>query len=322
MADMRYRRLGNSGLTVSVVGLGCNSIGSNVDLSGTREIIAAALDCGITLFDTADVYGKMGGSEELLGAALQGHRDEVIIATKFGRDMAGGNGPDWDARGARRYIVKAVEASLRRLHTDWIDLYMMHVPDPLTPIHETLAALDDLVRAGKVRYLGHSKFAAWQLADADWMARTQGLTPFICAENQYNLLQREAEAELIPACQRFGLGLLPFYPLARGLLTGKYRRGEPAPPNTRLAQAQYFPNLATAPWDTIEALTQFGAERDRSLLDVAIGGLAAQPAVGAVISGATNPQQVRQNAAAGAWVPTAEDLTALTGLLTPRKRIY
>jgi aryl-alcohol dehydrogenase-like predicted oxidoreductase len=233
--------------------------------------------------------------------------------------MAGANGPDWGARASRRYIARAVEASLRRLKTDWIDLYMMHVPEPLTPIEETLSALDDVVRAGKVRYLGHSKFAAWQVADADWVAGSKGLTPFISAENQYNLLQREAEAELVPACQRFGLGLLPYYPLARGLLTGKYRRGEPAPAGTRLASPQYFPQLASAPWDTIEALTKFAEKRERTLLEIAIGGLAAQPAVGSVISGATRPEQVRQNAAAGAWEPSAEDLSALTALLRTRR---
>jgi aryl-alcohol dehydrogenase-like predicted oxidoreductase len=313
---MRFRRLGNSGLAVSVVGLGCNAFGSTIDAARTREVVAAALDVGITLFDTADVYGKLGGSEEILGKVLKGHRDEVVIATKFGREMRGANGPDWDARGARRYIVRAVEASLRRLDTDWIDLYLMHTPDPATPIEETLTALDDVVRAGKVRYLGNSKFAAWQVADADWVARSGGLNRFVCAENQYNLLQREAEAELVPACQRFAMGLLPYYPLARGLLTGKYRRGEPAPPGTRLASPQYFPLLVDAPWDTIEALEGFAAERGRSLLEVAIAGLAARPTVASVIAGATAPEQVRQNAAAGQWEPSAEDLATLNDLLT------
>ncbi|HLV57270.1 MAG TPA: aldo/keto reductase [Natronosporangium sp.] len=310
MADMRYRRLGDSGLRVSVVGLGCNNFGRRIDADATREVVAAALDLGVTLFDTADTYGA-GLSEEYLGAALKGRRDDVVIATKFGHDMGGANGADWGARGARRYIVRAVEASLRRLGTDWIDLYQMHSPDPGTPIEETMAALDDLVRAGKVRYVGHSNFAAWQVADAAWVARTRGLTPFVSAQNHYHLLHREVERELVPACQRFGLGVLPYFPLASGLLTGKYRRDTPPPPGTRLAADRFAERLRRAPWDTIEALERYAAERGRTLLDVAIGGLAAQPAVASVIAGATRPEQVRANVAAGAWVPSADDLAAL-----------
>lgn len=308
---MRYRRLGESGLMVSVVGLGCNNFGSRVDAETGRAVVQAALAEGVTLFDTADAYGNHGGSEELLGAALKGYRDEVVIATKFGLDMAGGNGPDWGARGSRRYLTRAVEASLRRLDTDWIDLYQLHEPDPGTPIEETLSALDDLVRAGKVRYLGHSNLTGWQTADADWTARTAGLTRFVSAQNHYHLLNRAVEAELVPACQRFGLGLLPYFPLASGLLTGKYRQGQPAPEGTRMSRARFARRLAEAPWDTIEALERFAAERGIGLLEVAIGWLAAQPTVASVIAGATRPDQVRANVAAGAWRPSADDLATL-----------
>lgn len=314
MADMRFRRLGESGLMVSVVGLGCNNFGQRVDADRTREVVAAALDAGINLFDTADTYGGQGRSEEYLGAALKGHRDEVVIATKFGHDMGGANGPDWGARGARRYIVRAVEASLRRLGTDWIDLYQMHQPDPGTPTEETMAALDDLVHAGKVRYLGHSNFTAWQVADSAWIARTRGLTPFVSAQNHYHLLHREVETELVPACQRFGLGILPYFPLASGLLTGKYRRDTPAPEGTRMAAERFAARLRQAPWDTIEALERYAAGRGLTMLDVAIGGLAAQPGVSSVIAGATRPEQVHANVAAGQWQPSAGDLATLDEL--------
>ncbi|MGW0436180.1 aldo/keto reductase [Micromonospora sp. NPDC003197] len=313
---MTYRRLGNSGLVVSVVGVGCNNFGRKLDLDGTRAVVDAALDAGINFFDTADIYGEpQGGSEEQLGAALRGRRDDVVVATKFGMDMSGMNGPDHGARGARRYIARAVEASLRRLGTDYIDLYQMHEPDPGTPIEETLSALDDLVRAGKVRYLGNSNFAGWQIADAAWVARTKGLTPFVSAQNLYSLLQREVEQEVVPACERFGLGLLPFFPLANGLLTGKYKRNEQPPAGSRLAGGgRYAERLAAAPWDTIEAIEKYAAERGLTMLQVAIGGLAAQPAVTSVIAGATTPDQVRANAAAGSWQPSTEDLADLNAL--------
>ncbi len=315
MADMRYRRLGDSGLAVSVIGLGCNNFGRRVDQEGTRAVVHAALDHGINLFDTADIYGDPHGeSERMLGAALAGRRDDVVIATKFGMDMAGMNGPDLGARGSRRYVARAVEASLRRLGTDYIDLYQIHQPDPATPIAETLAALDDLVRAGKVRYLGNSNFAGWQIADAAWTARAGHLTPFVSAQNEYSLIKRGVETEVVPACERFGLGLLPFFPLASGLLTGKYRRGEAAPGGTRLSEARMAARLEQAPWDTIEALAAFAEKRGLSLLDVAIGGLAAKPAVTSVIAGATRPEQVAANVAAGAWVPTAEDLAELDAI--------
>jgi aryl-alcohol dehydrogenase-like predicted oxidoreductase len=315
MADMRYRRLGSSGLVVSVVGIGCNNFGRKVDAAGTRAVVDAALDHGVNFFDTADIYGSPhGASEELLGAALKGRRADVVVATKFGMDMAGANGPDRGARGARRYIVRAVEGSLRRLGTDYVDLYQMHTPDRATPIEETLSTLDSLVQAGKVRYLGNSNFTGWQIADAAWTARTGRLTPFVSAQNEYSLLKRGVEAEVLPACEHFGLGMLPFFPLASGLLTGKYRRGEPAPAGGRLAESRYAERLAGAPWDTIERLQAYGAARGLSLLDVAIGGLAAKPAVASVIAGATRPEQVAANVAAAQWVPTPEDLAELDAI--------
>jgi aryl-alcohol dehydrogenase-like predicted oxidoreductase len=316
MSEMSYRRLGTSGLVVSVVGIGCNNFGRKLDADGTREVVDAALDAGITLFDTADIYGTPhGASEECLGAALKGRRDEVVLATKFGMNMEGLNGNDFGARGARRYIVRAVEASLRRLETDHIDLYQMHEPDPQTPIEETLSALDDLVRSGKVRYVGNSNFAGYEIADADWTARAGGLTPFISAQNRYSLLQRDVETEVVPACEHFGLGLLPFFPLDSGLLSGKYKRDQAPPAGTRLSLDRYQRFLDGADWDRIEALEAFGAERGHSLLDVAIAGLAARPAVASVIAGATSAEQVRANAAAGAWELSVADVAALDELL-------
>ncbi|SNY68061.1 aldo/keto reductase [Paractinoplanes atraurantiacus] len=317
MSEMSYRRLGTSGLVVSVVGIGCNNFGRKLDADGTREVVDAAFDAGITLFDTADIYGTPhGASEECLGAALKGRRDEVVLATKFGMNMEGLNGNDFGARGSRRYIVRAVEASLRRLETDYIDLYQIHEPDPQTPIEETLSALDDLVRSGKVRYLGNSNFAGYQIADADWTARAAGLTPFISAQNRYSLLQRDVETEVVPACEHYGLGLLPFFPLDSGLLSGKYRRGEKPAAGTRLSQDRYQRFLDAADWDKIEALSSFGAERGHSLLDVAIAGLAARPAVSSVIAGATSAEQVQANAAAGAWELSGDEVAALDDILT------
>ncbi|MFF0720522.1 aldo/keto reductase [Micromonospora sp. NPDC003816] len=314
---MTYRRLGDSGLVVSVVGIGCNNFGRKLDLDGTRAVVDAALDVGINFFDTADIYGEPhGASEAQLGAALKGRRDDVVIGTKFGMSMGGGNGRDFGVRGSRRYVIRAVEASLRRLDTDYIDLYQFHEPDPGTPIEETLTALDDLVRAGKVRYLGNSNFAGWQIADADWTAKTRGTARFVSAQNHYSLLNRDAEIEVLPACERFGLGMLPFFPLANGLLTGKYKRGEAPPAGSRLAGGgRYAQRLAAADWDTIEGIEAYAAERGVSMLHVAIGGLAAQPAVTSVIAGATTPDQVRANAEAGNWQPGEADLTALRAVL-------
>jgi aryl-alcohol dehydrogenase-like predicted oxidoreductase len=315
VTDMRYRRLGDSGLAVSVVGIGCNNFGGRIDAARSAEVVHAAIDAGITLFDSADTYGvEPGASEKALGAALGSHRDEVIVATKFGMSLKGTRGPDWGARGSRRYIHKAVEASLRNLGTDYIDLYQLHAPDPETPIAETLDALDDLVRAGKVRYLGNSNFHGWQIADAAWTARTRSTTPFISAQNRYSWLDRHAEEDVIPAAEHFGLGLLPFFPLAHGLLTGKYRRGEHPPVGSRLDRTGFEKVLARADWDVIEALERFAKDRDLSPLDIAIGGLAARPAVASVIAGATSREQVFANAAAGAWEPSKDDLAELDQL--------
>ncbi len=311
-AEMTYRQLGPSGLTVSTVGLGCNNFGARMADEDVPAVVEAAIDAGITLFDTADAYGNGGGSETLLGKALGARRSEVIIATKFGADMQGANGPDWGVRGSRRYIRRAVEASLRRLGTDWIDLYQLHTPDPKTPIEETLAALSELVSEGKVRYIGSSNLTGWQVVDADWTARDGGFESFISAQNEYSWLARSAEKELIPALEHTGQSLLPNFPLARGLLTGKYRRGESAPLGTRLVRQSEV--LEHADFDTVEALQSFADERGITMLHLAIGGLAAQPTVGSVIAGATSVDQVRQNVAAGLWVPAAVDLERLRDL--------
>jgi aryl-alcohol dehydrogenase-like predicted oxidoreductase len=313
MADMTYRPLGSSGLMVSTVGIGCNAFSRRADAEATRGIVDAAIEQGIALFDTADIYGiEPGASETMLGTALGSRRDQVVVATKFGMDMQGKNGPDWGVRGSRRYVRQAVEASLRRLGTDWIDLYQLHQPDPVTPIEETLAALHELVLEGKVRYVGCSNFDGWQLVDADWTARTGGYERFVSAQNRYSLLDRSVEAELVPACEHLGVGILPFFPLEYGLLTGKYSRGQAAPEGSRLAIEQA--RFEGADWDRIEALEAFAAERGLSMLQVAMGGLAAQPAVTSVIAGVTRPEQVVSNAQAGLWEPTAEDLAALEAL--------
>jgi aryl-alcohol dehydrogenase-like predicted oxidoreductase len=311
---MTYRRLGSSGLSVSTVGLGCNNLGragtTSESQEGTDAVVHAAIDAGITLFDVADMYGKAPGvSEVQLGKALQGRRDDVVLATKFGLDMDGVNGPDWGARGSRRYIIRAVEASLTRLGTEWIDLYQYHAPDALTPIEETLAALDDLVTSGKVRYLGHSNFAGWQIAEAEFTARSGGYTPFISAQNPYSLLDRRLEREVVPAVEAYGLGVLPYFPLANGLLTGKYRRNE-VPAGSRLTHSRKN-LLETADWDQLEAFSSFASERGIGEVQVAFSWLAAQPSVGSVIAGATTPEQVRQNAAAADWTPSDEDLAEL-----------
>jgi aryl-alcohol dehydrogenase-like predicted oxidoreductase len=310
---MAYRRLGSSGLVVSVVGLGCNNFGRRIDLEATRSVVDAALEAGITLFDTADVYGE---SESFLGEVLQGRRDEVVLATKFGNSLRGALGDDHGARGSRWYIRRAVERSLRRLRTDHIDLYQMHRPDPATPVEETLGALSELVHEGKVRYLGHSNFSSWQVADAEWTARTRWLERFVSAQNEYSLIERSVEAELVPSLERFGLGLLPYYPLANGLLTGKYTRGGERPPGTRLHGADYDSYLTPTRFDAVEALQRYADDRGITLLDVAVAGLAARPSVASVIAGATRPEQVRANAAAGGWTPSQEDREALDGVLS------
>ena len=318
--SMRYRPLGNSGLVVSVTGLGCNNFGGRLDLDGTRAVVDAAIDAGITLFDTAESYGGGGGSERMLGEILGRRRDQVVLATKFGgRGPDMGYGPAAGAKGSRAYIRRAVTESLRRLRTDYIDLYQIHNPDPETPVEETIAALHELVAEGKVRYLGHSNFSGWQLADAAHLAAAGGHPPFISAQNQWSLLQRRAEADLVPAARHFGLGVLPFSPLANGLLTGKIRRGQPVPPGTRLASgASYYAGYVTDDrLDKVEALIAWAQEHGVTALDVAIGALAAQPGCSSVIAGAMTPEQVKANAAASDWIPAAAELAEIDQIVSP-----
>jgi aryl-alcohol dehydrogenase-like predicted oxidoreductase len=310
---MRYRALGNSGLVVSVVGLGGNNFGRRLDLAGTRAVVDAAIDCGITLLDTADSYGGGGRSEELLGEVLAGRRDQVVLATKFGHQGADmGYGPAAGAKGGRAYIRRAVEQSLRRLRTDYIDLYQIHTPDPQTPIAETLAALNELVAEGKVRYLGHSNFTGWQLAEAACEADRHGRVPFVSAQNHWSLLERDAEAEVVPAARHFGLGVLPYFPLANGLLTGKIRRGQPAREGTRLAGRDSY--VTEAKLDVVEALAAWGESHGTSLLTIAIGCLAAQPGCASVIAGAMRPEQVKANAGAADWIPSPDELAGVDAI--------
>jgi aryl-alcohol dehydrogenase-like predicted oxidoreductase len=313
MAELPRRRVGRSGLEVSVVGLGCNNFGRRLDGSEAVRVVEAAVDAGITLFDTADIYAS-GRSEEIVGQGVRSHRDSVVIATKFGAAM--GNSP-YRRGGSRRWVRIAVEDSLRRLGTDWIDLYQMHFPDADTPIEETLATLHDLVAEGKIRYVGSSNFSGWQIAHAEWTARTRGFEPFVSAQNHYNLLQRDAEADVIPACAHYGIGLIPYYPLAGGMLTGKYRRGEVAPAGTRLHAVPDMARemLQERNFDVVDQLREFAAAREVSLLDVALGALAAQPQVVSVIAGAMSPQQVSANVAAARWTPSEDDLQALRRVL-------
>jgi aryl-alcohol dehydrogenase-like predicted oxidoreductase len=305
---VRTRRLGNDGPEVPVVGLGCNNFGMRVDLEGTRAVVDAALDAGVALFDTADIYGNKGGSESFLGEVLEGRRDRVVLATKFGGDMGDGT----QARGSRDYIHKAIDASLQRLRTDYVDLYQYHTPDKVTPFAETFGALDELVREGKARYVGHSNLSAEQVEEVDALAREHGWARPVSAQNRYSLLHRDPEDDLLPVCERLGLGVLPYFPLASGLLTGKYKRGEPRPEGTRLSGRDEV--FTDETFDQLEALEAYAEERGASLLEVAIGGLLAQPAVGSVISGATKPEQVRANAAAGEWQPSRADVAALNAL--------
>lgn len=311
---MRYRPLGDSGLLVSVVGLGCNNFGRRLNVEQTRDVVDAAIDCGVTLFDTAETYGGRGRSEEILGEVLAGRRDQVVLATKFGSqgsDM--GYGPAAGAKGGRSYIRRAVESSLRRLQTDYLDLYQIHTPDPVTPIEETLTALGELVQAGLVRYIGHSNFTAVQIATAAAAARTLTAVPFISAQNHWSLLERQAELDVVPAAGQFGVGVLPYFPLANGLLTGKIRRGVPAADGTRLAERSDY--VTEAKLDKVEALADWSEQHGRSVLEVAIGGLAALPGCTSVIAGATSPEQIRSNAAAGEWVPTDEELAEIDKIM-------
>lgn len=313
---MRMKTLGRSGLKVSVVGLGCNNFGMKIDQAATDLVVARALDLGITLFDTADIYGNRGGSETMLGKALGTKRKDIVIATKFAGPMGDG---DYMKGGSRRYIMNAVEASLKRLGTDYIDLYQMHFPDADTPIEETLSALDDLVRGGKVRYIGSSNFAGWQIADAWYIAEKNSYAKFVSAQNHYNLLDRKIEQEVVPAAKAFGASILPYFPLASGMLTGKYRRGAALPNDSRLALwgERGKAILSDANFDLVEKLTAFAEARGHSILDLAFGWLASQPQVASVIAGATKPEQVEMNVKAGGWELTKQELDEV-GLMSFR----
>jgi aryl-alcohol dehydrogenase-like predicted oxidoreductase len=310
---MELRNLGTSGLRVSAVGLGCNNFGVRLDLAGTRRVVHKALDLGITLFDTADIYGNKGGSEELIGAVLGARRKDIVLATKFAMPMD-------DAGilqgGARRYVMSAVEASLQRLKTDWIDLYQMHQPDPLTPIEETLRALDDLVRAGKVRYIGCSNFAAWQVVEAQWTSHYLGLNQFVSCQDEYSLLVRDLDRDRLPAMAKYGLGLLPFFPLASGLLTGKYRRGAALPQGTRLANTERLANryMTEANWAIVETLQAFAAGHGHTMLELAFSWLARRPMVASVIAGAMTPEQLEENAGATGWALTPAEMAEIDRL--------
>jgi aryl-alcohol dehydrogenase-like predicted oxidoreductase len=310
---VQQRNLGKSGLLVSVVGLGCNNFAMRIDLEASRKVVHKALDLGITLLDTADIYGNRGGSEEMLGQILGDRRKDVVLATKFAMPMDEAE----TLKGAsRRYIMRAVEDSLRRLRTDWIDLYQQHRPDPLTPIEETLRALDDLVRQGKVRYIGCSNLPAWQVVEAQWTAKHHNLNAFVSCQDEYSLVVRDIEKDLLPAMQGYGLGLLPFFPLASGLLTGKYKRNAPLPEGTRLANTQRLADryMTEANWPIVERLESFAAKHGRSMLELAFSWLAAKPTVSSVIAGATKPEQVEQNVKAADWALTPEEIAEIDKL--------
>jgi 1-deoxyxylulose-5-phosphate synthase len=318
---MEFRTVGRSGLRVSAIGLGCNNLGRSGTATETREgsqaVVSAAIEAGITFFDTADVYGKEYGlSETLLGHALEGKRDDVVVATKFGHAEIPSPLSSWGAGGSRRYIRLAVEASLRRLRTEWIDLYQLHTPDAITPIDETLEALDELVTEGKIRYIGNSNFAAWQVAEAELTARTRGTERFISAQNEYSMLRRQGvERELLPALQRYDIGLLPYFPLYNGLLTGKFTR-EGGPDDSRIMRQRRH-LLENAPWDVLDEYEAFCRERGIPMLAATFGWLLSRPQVPSVIAGATTPEQVRINAEAGvSWTPSADDLVELDALFS------
>jgi len=310
---MEIRNLGRSGLRVSLVGLGCNNFGGRIDLEASRKVIHKALDLGITLFDTADNYGEMGGSETAMGQILGGRRKDIVLASKFAMPM---NKEETLKGASRRYIMSAVEASLRRLKTDWLDLYQLHRPDPLTPIEETLRALDDLVRQGKVRYIGCSNLPGWQVVEAEWTAKHLGLNAFVSCQDEYSLVVREIERELVPAMQKYDLGLLPFFPLASGLLTGKYKRNAPMPAGTRLTSTQRLADrfLTEENWRIAERLGDFAASRGHTLLELAFSWLAERPQVASVIAGATKPEQLEQNAKAAGWKLGAEEMAEIDRL--------
>ncbi len=307
---MEIRNLGRSGLRVSAIGLGCNNFGGRIDQAATERVIHTAIDLGITLFDTADVYGERGGSETAMGLVLGARRHDIVLASKFCMPMADDGTKQG---GSRRYIVSAVEASLTRLKTDWLDLYQMHRVDPLTPIEETLRALDDLVRAGKVRYIGVSNMPSWQVVQAQWTAKTEGLNPFVSCQDEYSLVVRDAEAELMPAMREYGLGLLPYFPLASGLLTGKYRRNATLPEGARLTKTQRLADryLTDKNWEISEKLIDFAEAHGHTALELAFSWLLCQKPVSSVIAGATKPEQLQQNVRAGDWKLTAEELAEI-----------
>ena len=313
---MEFRNLGRSGLRVSVIGLGCNNFGGRLDLAGTKTVIHAALDAGITLFDTADVYGERGGSESLMGQVLGARRHDIVLASKFGAPM---DDAEKLKGGSRRYIMRAVEASLTRLKTDYLDLYQMHRMDPLTPIDETLRALNDLVSQGKIRYFGCSNFSAWRVVEAQLTAQLHNLPGFICAQDEYSLVKRDHEVDLLPALCEYGLGLLPYFPLASGLLTGKYRRNAPMPEGARLTNTQRLADryLSIRNWEIAEKLADFADASGHTLLDLAFSWLLAQSPVSSVIAGATRPDQISQNVKSGTWRLTADDLTLINQITTP-----
>ena len=313
---MELRNLGQSGLRVSAIGLGCNNFGGRIDLEATRAVIHAALDAGITLFDTADVYGERGGSETCMGHVLGDARKRIVLASKFGLPM---DDSGQSEGGSRRYVFAAVEASLKRLQTDWIDLYQLHRADPRTPIAETLRALEDLCRAGKIRYYGCSNLPAWQLVEAQWTAKALNLTGFVSCQDEYSLVVRDAERDLLPAMRAYGLGLLPYFPLASGLLTGKYRRNMPMPEDARLTKTQRLADryLTDRNWAASEKLIDYAEAQGHTALELAFGWLLAQTPVSSVIAGATRPEQIAQNAAATAWAMSAEDLAEIDRITRP-----
>ena len=310
---MEIRNLGRSGLRVSAIGLGCNNFGGRIDQAATQAVIHKAFDLGITLFDTADVYGERGGSETAMGLVLGDRRKDIVLASKFCMPMSDA---DVDRGGSRRHIMRAVEASLRRLKTDWIDLYQLHRPDPLTPIEETLRALDDLVRHGKVRYIGCSNLKSWQMVEAQWTSRTLGLNAFVSCQDEFSLVMRGAEKELMPAAREYGLGLLPYFPLASGLLTGKYRRNAPMPENARLTKTQRLADiyLNDKNWAISEKLIDFAEAHGHSALELAFSWLLCKPPVASVIAGATKPEQLEQNVKAGGWVLSEAEMAEIDGI--------
>jgi aryl-alcohol dehydrogenase-like predicted oxidoreductase len=310
---MEIRNLGRSGLRVSAVGLGCNNFGQRTDLETARKVIHKAIDLGITLFDTADIYAGMGGSETVLGEVLGDRRKDIVLATKYCKPMSN----DGSKQGAsRHYIMSAVEASLKRLKTDYIDLYQQHDYDALTPIEETLRTLDDLIRQGKVRYIGNSNFPAWRIAEAEMAARQMGVAPFVSCQDEYSLVVRDIEKDLLPAAQHFNLGLLPFFPLAGGMLTGKYAGLKNVPADTRFGKTPYMQERYLNPRNIalVDQLQAFVSARGHSMLELAFSWLAARPQVSSVIAGASSPEQIEQNVKAAQWKLTAEEMTEIDGI--------